>query len=336
MNTLDRTRKPASSAARFAASFLLAAVAAAVLPSTSLAQTWPTKPLRLVVPFSPGGNTDSIARISAEYLGKRLGTPVVVENKPGANGALAAEAVARAPSDGYTLFMATAPQMAVLPHLTKTPYDPVKDFDPVTIVASNVFAMAVGDAVQAKTLQDFTALVKAQPGKLAYASAGNGSVSHLSMALFLSSAKLDMMHVAYKGGAPALADVLAGHVPVYFANVAEVLPHVKGGRIRVLAVSGAKPVPQLPGVPTVASAGYAGFQTNTWNGFAAPAKTPKAIVDRIAAEMAVAAKDPEFIKRMDAIGVQVVCNKPAEMAAQLREDTALWGQAVKISGAKLE
>jgi len=309
---------------------------AALAPQAALAQSWPTKPLRLVVPFSPGGNTDSIARIGAEFLGKRLGVVVVVENKPGANGAIAAESVARAPSDGYTLFMATAPQMAVLPHLTKTPYDPIKDFDPVTIVASNVFAMAVGEAVPAKNLQEFTALARAQAGKMAYASAGNGSVSHLSMALFLSRAKVEMTHVSYKGGAPALADVLAGHVPVYFANVAEVLPHIKSNRIRVLAVSGAKRVPQLPGVPTVAESGYAGFQTNTWNGYAAPAKTPKAIVDRIAIEMAGIATDPDFIKRMDAIGVQVVCNKPAEMAAQLREDTALWGQAVKISGARLE
>jgi len=315
---------------------LLAAISALAAPSVTQAQAWPNKPLRLVVPFSPGGNTDSIARIGAEFLGRRLGQTVVVENKPGANGALAAETVARAPSDGYTLFMATAPQMAVLPHLTKTPYDPIKDFEPVTIVATNVFAMAVGEVVAAKNLQEFTALVKSQPGKLAYASAGNGSVSHLSMALFLSRAKLEMFHVAYKGGAPALADVLAGHVPVYFANVAEVLPHMTGGRIRVLAVSGAKRVSQLPGVPTLAESGYPGFQTNTWNGFAAPAKTPKAVVDRIAAEMAGAATDPEFVKRMDAIGVQVLCNKPAEMAAQLRDDTALWGQAVKISGAKLE
>jgi tripartite-type tricarboxylate transporter receptor subunit TctC len=315
-------------------SFLL--VAAALISQTAFAQTWPSRPIRLVVPFSPGGNTDSIARISAEFLGKRLGAVVIVDNKPGANGALAAEAVAHAAPDGYTMFMATAPQMAVLPHLTKTPYDPVKDFDPVTIVASNVFAMAVGEAVAAKTLQEFTAMVKAQPGKLAYASAGNGSVSHLSMALFLSRAKLDMFHVAYKGGAPALADVLGGQVPVYFANVAEVLPHVKGGRIRVLAVSGAKRVPQLPSVPTVAESGYPGFQTNTWNGFAVPAKTPKAVIDRIASEMAKAPADPEFVKRMDAIGVQVVCGTPAEAAAQLREDTALWGQAVKISGAKLE
>lgn len=300
------------------------------------AQSWPAKPLRVIVPFSAGGNTDSIARISAEFLGKRLGQAVVVDNKPGANGAIAAEAVTHAAPDGYTLFMATAPQMAVLPHLTKTPYDAQKDFEPVTIIASNVFAMAVGEKVPAKTLQEFAALARAQPGKLAYASAGNGSVSHLSMALFLAAAKLDMLHVPYKGGAPAMADVLGGQVPVYFANVAEVLPQIGGGRIRVLAVSGSQRVPQLASVPTVAESGYPGFQTNTWNGFAAPAKTPAAIVERIAQEMAAAAKDPEFNKRMEAIGVQVVCDKPAEMAAQLRDDIVLWGKAVKISGAKLE
>ncbi|HEY4371650.1 MAG TPA: tripartite tricarboxylate transporter substrate binding protein [Burkholderiales bacterium] len=304
--------------------------------SSVQAQSWPTRPLRLVVPFSAGGNTDSIARISAEFLGKRLGQTVVVDNKPGANGAIAAELVARAAPDGYTIFMATAPQMAVLPHLTKTPYDPVKDFEPVTIVASNVFAMALGEKVPAKTLQEFAALVRAQPGKLAYASAGNGSVSHLSMALFLSAAKLDMLHVPYKGGAPALADVMGGQVPVYFANVAEVLPHLNSGRIRVIAVSGTQRVPQLPGVPTVAESGYPGFQTNTWNGFAAPAKTPKAITERIAREMALAAADAEFNKRMEGIGVQVVCDKPAEMATQLKADIALWAKAVKISGAHLD
>jgi len=317
---------------RIGAAVLLSALCA----QAAFAQSWPSRPIRLVVPFSPGGNTDSIARISAEFLGKRLGASVVVDNKPGANGALAAEAVAHSAPDGYTMFMATAPQMAVLPHLTKTPYDPIKDFEPVTIVASNVFAMAVGEAVAAKNLQEFTALVKSQPGKLAYASAGNGSVSHLSMALFLSRARLEMFHVAYKGGAPALADVLGGQVPVYFANVAEVLPHIKGGRIRVLATSGPKRVSQLAEVPTVAESGYPGFQTNTWNGFAMPAKTPKAVIDRIAGEMAKAPDDPEFVKRMDAIGVQVICDKPAEAAAQLRDDIALWGQAVKISGARLE
>ncbi|MBP7566668.1 MAG: tripartite tricarboxylate transporter substrate binding protein [Burkholderiaceae bacterium] len=311
---------------------------AALTSSAALAQqpAWPTKPLRVLVPFAPGGNTDSIARVTAEFLGRKLGQTVVVENRPGANGAIAADAVARATPDGYTLFMATAPQMAILPQLTKTNYDPVKDFEPVTIVASNVFAMAVGSGTSANTLGEFVAAARAQPGKISYASAGNGSVSHLSMAMFVHAAKLDMVHVTYKGGAPAIADVMAGHVPVYFANLPEVLPQVAGGKIRVLAVSSPRRVAQLPNVPTVAESGWPDFKTETWNGLAAPAKTPKAVVDRIATEMAAIAKDPEFIKRMDTLGVQVICNTPAEMARQLRDDISLWGEAIRVSGAKLE
>ena len=313
---------------------MLSAVALGASPAWS--QTWPTKPLKIVVPFAPGGNTDSIARLTGEFLGRKLGTTVIVENRPGANGALAADAVARAAPDGYTLFMATAPQMAILPQLTRTNYDPVKDFEPITIVASNVFAMAVGSATPATSLGEFVNAARAQPGKISYASAGNGSVSHLSMAMFIAKARLDMVHVTYKGGAPAIADVMAGHVPVYFANLPEVLPQVQGGKIRVLAVSSPRRVAQLPHVPTIAESGWPDFRTETWNGLAAPAKTPKAIVDRIAGEMASVAKDPEFQKRMDTLGVEVICNTPVEFGAQLREDIALWGQAIKVSGAKLE
>lgn len=311
-------------------------VSVGLMSQSAMAQTWPNKPIKIIVPFAPGGNTDSIARISADFLGRKLNVPVIVENKPGANGALAAEMVMRAPADGYTLFMATAPQMAVLPHLTKTPYDPIKDFEPITIVASNEFAMVLGSATPAKSLREFVGLVKAQPGKIAYASAGNGSISHLSMAMFLSTAKLEMTHVTYRGGAPAMADVVAGHVPVYFANVAEALPHANSGKVNIVAVSGKQRVPQLPNVPTIAELGYRGFHSNTWNGIAAPAKTPKSIVNRIADEMAKIAKDPEFIKRMDAIGVRTVSNTPVEFAKQLRKDLETWGLAVKTSGAKLE
>jgi tripartite-type tricarboxylate transporter receptor subunit TctC len=308
----------------------------ALLGSTAFAQNWPSKPIRILVPFAAGGNTDSIARVTGEALARKLGTPVIVENRPGANGALAAEAVMRAPADGYTLFMATAPQMAILPQLTKTRYDPVKDFEPISIIASNVFALTVGSGSPAKNVADFVAAAKAQPGKLSYASAGNGSVSHLSMAMFAQRAQLDMVHVTYKGGAPALADVIAGHMPVYFANVPEVLPQVSGGRIRLLAVSSKSRLPQLPDVPTLAESGYAGFQSATWNGLSAPAQTPKAIVERVAGELAALSKEPDFVKKMESLGVQVVCNTPTEFAAQLREDMGVWGQAIKTSGAKLE
>lgn len=304
--------------------------------AASAQQNWPNKPIRILVPFAAGGNTDSIARVTAESLGRKLNTSVIVENRPGANGALAAEAVMRAPADGYTLFMATAPQMAILPQLTKTRYDPVKDFEPISIVASNVFALAVGPGSSARTLPEFVATARSAPGKVSYASAGNGSVSHLSMAMFAQRAQLDMVHVTYKGGAPALADVMAGHMPVYFANVPEVLPHMGGNRVRVLAVSSSQRLSQLPDVPTVSEAGYAGFRSATWNGLSAPAQTPKAIVDRIAAELAALAKEPDFVAKMENLGVQVVCNTPTEFAAQLREDIGVWGQAIKTSGAKLD
>ncbi len=311
-------------------------LALALLSSAALAQSWPSKPIRILVPFAAGGNTDSIARVTAESLARKLNTSVIVENRPGANGALAAEAVMRAPADGYTLFMATAPQMAILPQLTKTKYDPVKDFEPISIVASNVFALTVGPGSSAKTLSEFVATAKAAPGKVSYASAGNGSVSLLSMAMFAQRAQLDMVHVTYKGGAPAMADVMAGHIPVYFANVPEVLPHMGGNRVRVLAVSSNKRLSQLPDVPTVSEAGYMGFRSATWNGLSAPAQTPKAIVDRIAAELATLAKEPDFVTKMENLGVQVVCNTPAEFAAQLTEDIGMWGQAIKTSGAKLD
>jgi tripartite-type tricarboxylate transporter receptor subunit TctC len=326
-------RAPRRRSALQAAAVLLLALA---VPATSFAQAWPQKPIRIVVPFSAGGNTDSIARITAEWLTQKLGQTVIVENKPGASGAIAAEFVARAPADGYTLFMATLPQMAVLPAMTKTPYDPVADFAPVSIVASNAFALVVNEAVPAKTLQELVAYVRKNPTKLIYASAGNASLSHLSVVLFLKRAGIDMEHVSYKGGAPALADVVAGHAPMYFGNLAEIIPQSKSGKIRVLAVSGDKRAPQLPNVPTVAEQGYPGYRTNTWNAIAAPAKTPSAIIERLAREIGAAARDPGFIQRLENIGVDPVGNTPAEFAAVLKSDLAIWAEAVKVSGVKAD
>lgn len=314
---------------------LLLGLGLSLAVSTSAqAQTWPQKPLRIIVPFSAGGNTDSIARITAEWLTQKLGQTVIVENKPGASGAIAAEFVARAPADGYTLFMATLPQMAVLPAMTKTPYDPVADFAPVSIVASNAFALAVNDLIPAKTLPELIAYVRQRPGKLVYASAGTSSLSHLSVVLLLKRAGLEMEHVSYKGGAPALADVVAGHAPMYFGNLAEIIPQSKSGKIKVLAVSGEKRAPQLPNVPTVAEQGFPGYHTNTWNAIAAPAKTPQAVIDRLAREIAAATRDPGFIQRLENIGVDAVGNTPAEFAAVLKADLETWAEAVRVSGVK--
>ena len=311
-------------------------VAALLCAGGALAQDWPNRPVRIIVPFPPGGNTDSIARITGERLAQKLGVPVVVENRTGANGAIAAELVARAPADGYTLFLATLPQMAILPAMTKTPYDPVKDFAPVSIVGRNMFVLAINPGLPVKSLREFVAYVKERPGKIAYASAGNGSVSHLSVALLLQRAGIQMVHVSYKGGPPALADVIAGHVALYFGNVAEVTPQARAGKVRVIAVSGASRAAQYPDVGTVAEQGYPGFRTETWNAIAAPAGTPAAIIRRLADEIGVAARDPDFAARLNAIGVESVGSTPAEFASTLEADMRTWASAVKISGARVE
>jgi len=300
------------------------------------AQDWPQRPSRVIVPFTAGGNTDSIARLGAEWLAQRLGQPVLVENRPGANGSIAAEFVMRAPADGYTMLMATPSQLAILPAMTMTPYDSLKDFAPISIVGVNPFALAVHNSVPAKSLKEFVALVKARPGEIAFASAGNGAVSHLTMALFIARAGLSMNHIPYKGGSVAVTEVLGGHVPAYFGNLAEIVPQARAGKLRALAVSSEKRARQLPDVPTVAEQGFPGFQTNTWNGFVAPAKTPAAVINRVAGEIALAARDPKFIQALDQIGVDPVGNTPAEFAKVIEASIKLWAEAVKLSGAKVE
>lgn len=319
---------------QIAIAMLLAALCG--IATDALSQDWPQKPVRLIVPFPPGGVTDNIARASADWLTRRLGQNVIVENRPGASGAIAGELVAKAPADGYTLLMAALPPMVILPAMTRTPYDPVKDFAPITIVGANVFGLAVHRSLPADTLPKFVSFVKARPGQVSYASAGSGTVSHLTMALFMQRAAIDIVHVPYKGGGPAVADALAGHVSLYFGNLSEVIPHAKGARIRVLAVSGEKRAPQLPDVPTVAESGYPGFRTSTWNGIAAPAKTPQAVIERIAREMQPARNDAGFASRLHVIGVDAICGTPDEFARTLKADTVIWAEAVRISGARIE
>jgi tripartite-type tricarboxylate transporter receptor subunit TctC len=297
---------------------------------------WPQKPIRLVVPFTPGGVTDAVARLAGEWLSSRLGEAVIVDNRPGANGAIAAEFVMRAAPDGYTLLTASLPQMAILPQMTRTPYDPQRDFAPVVIVGANALALAVNDTVPSRDLRTLLAYARENPGKVSYASAGSGTVSHLTLALLLSRAGVSMAHVPYKGGGPALADVMAGHIPMYFGNLAEVLPHASGGRIRVLAVSSERRASQLPNVPTVAEQGFAGFRTNTWNGIAAPARTPAAIIDRIAREIDQATHDAGFVARLEAIGVEPVGGTAAAFARTLEGDIRLWAEAIRVSGAKVD
>jgi tripartite-type tricarboxylate transporter receptor subunit TctC len=325
---------------RITAAFLLAGAIAALplttLPSAAQAQAWPQKPLRIVVPFAAGGNTDGIARLTAERLTGVLGQQVIVENRAGANGAIAAEYVARAAPDGYTFLMAAMPLVAVLPAVARQNYDPVKDFVAISNIGSNPFVLGVHKSVPAKDVREFVAWVKSNPGKTNYASGGSGSVSHLSAALFVKRAGLDMVHVSYKGGAPAVADLLGGQVQMYFGNLSELAPHAAGGNIRIIGVSSEKRARQLPEVPTIAESGFPGFRTLTWNGLMAPAGTPQVVVTRVAAEVKKIAADPAFAARMDALGVDTIGSTPAEFADTVRADIALWADAVKAANLKIE
>jgi tripartite-type tricarboxylate transporter receptor subunit TctC len=313
-----------------------AALACVVHPSRVRAQVWPQKPVKVIVPFPPGGNSDGIARVIGQRLGERLGQQFVIENKGGSMGAIAAQEVARAPADGYTLFQPATPQIAIFPAMTKVAYDPVKDFVPISNIGTNPFVLVVHPRVPAKALQEFVDHVRSQPGKLSYATGGLGTLSHLSMVLFAKRAGLDMVHVPYKGGGPALVDLVAGHVRIYFGNLSEVIPHVKGGRLRALAASGDKRAPQLGDVPTVAESGYPGFRTITWNGLMAPTGTPKDIIGKLAREVALAVKQPDVIERLSTYGVEPLGDTPEQFAATIAADIPLWAEAVKLSGAAMQ
>jgi len=328
-------KKPMQTAA------LLAATAGALLaaPGQSQAQNWPVKPVRVIVPFAAGGNTDSIARLAAEILTGALGQQVLVDNKPGGNGVIAGETVARANADGYTLLMMPMAMAAVLPAMpstTRLPYDPVKDFAPISNLGVNAFALGLSATVPARNVREFVAHVKANPGKLNYASGGSGSVSHLSGALFVHRAGLDMAHISYKGGAPAVADLLAGQVQMYFGNLSELAPHAQSGRIRIIGVSSEKRAPQLPDVPTIAESGYQGFRTLTWNGLVAPAGTPAAVIKRIADESAAICTQAASVQRLAQLGVDPVCSTPAQFAATIRSDIVFWKDAVKSTNLRIE
>ena len=314
-------------------SALLAVLAALAWGDAAQSQTWPQKPVRIVVPFAPGGNTDGIARLIAQPLGEAFGQQFLVENKPGAAGAIATEMVARSPGDGYTLLMGTPSQIAIVPQLTKTPYDPVKDLAPISVIGTNPYVLVVNARLPVQTLAEFIAHVRRQPDKVAYAAPVFGGLSHLSMIVFMKRAGLEMTPVSYKGGAAPLADVVAGHVPVYFATLSEAVSQSRGGAIRLLAVSSERRVSQLPEVPTFAESGFPGFKVLTWNGLMAPATVAAEIIDRIVGEVSRSVKDTKFAERLAGFGVDPLGNTPAQFAAMIAADTVLWGEAVKIAGA---
>jgi len=307
------------------------------LPLAAAAQNFPSKPIRMICPFTPAGAVDIASRATAHELTRILGQTVTVDNKPGAGGNLGGAEAARSAPDGYTIFMTTSGIQSINPTLyAKMPFDPNKDLTPVAPLVSLNNVLVLHPSVPAKNLQEVIALAKKEPGKLTYASSGNGTSIHMSGAMFTQMTKTDILHIPYKGSGPAVTDLLGGQVQMMFDNIPSSLPHIKAGKLRAIATTGAKRDPALPDVPTIAEAGVPGYESGVWFGLAAPAGTPKDVIAKLNAASVQATKSPEFIKRMTDLGYNIIPGTPEDMAAMNKRDLALWAPIIKASGAKVD
>ena len=317
---------------RFAVAFALAAAVGA----SAFAQAWPAKPIRLIVPFLPGGGTDLITR----ELGNKLtgsGYTFVVDNKPGSGGNLGVDAAAKAPADGYTFVMGQTSNLAINPTLySKLPYDPLKDVTPVSLVASSPLLIVASANSPFHTLADVVKEAKAKPGTVNFASSGNGTVAHLAAEQFQKQAGIKLTHIPYKGAAQGVTDVISGQVQLYVSSVPTLLGHIKSGKMRAIAVTSLKRVDDLPQVPTIAESGYKGFEAVTWFGIVGPAGLPKDVVAKFNADINKALADPALVKKLGDQGADVAGSTPEQFAKLIRDDIARWGKAVKDSGAKVD
>ncbi|MGO4327368.1 tripartite tricarboxylate transporter substrate binding protein [Cupriavidus sp. 2TAF22] len=305
------------------------AFALALAAGTALAQTYPTKPIRLVVPFPPGGTTDVLARAVGQRLTQALGQPVVIENRPGAGATIGADAVAKSPADGYTLLMG-AVHHTIAPNVyKKLSYDFQKDLTPISVVAIVPNVLVVSPGFPARNVQELVAYAKANPGKLTYASNGNGTAHHLIGEQFKAQTGTSIVHVPYKGSAPAITDLMGGQVSMMFDTMSSALPYIKAGKLKPLAVATARRSSALPDVPTLAEAGLPGFDIASWFGILAPAGTPPEIVNRLSAEIIKALARPDVRQQLAAIGAEPVGNTPPQMTAQIREEVTRFGKLVK-------
>ena len=320
---------------RFA--ILLALCLPLCLASPLQAQDWPTRPLKIIVPYAAGGNTDAIARLLAPRLAELLGQAVTVENKAGGGGMIAADFVAKAPPDGYTLLMSSTGPHVVMPALApKIPYDPVKDFAPVSNVGNNALVLLVHPGVPAKNVAELIALLKREPDKWSVGSGGIGSTTHMSGELFKSIAGVSMTHIPFKGGAPLAVAALGGEVPISFNNMFDALPHMKAGKLRGLAVTSAKRQAQAPDLPTLAESGLPGYELGPWNGVVAPAKTPPEIVNRLSSMIQKIVREPAFQSRLNDIGSVAIGDTPEQFRAYIAVELTRWSKVVRDSGTKLE
>ena len=316
---------------------IVTAVALLAAAGNAWAQAWPTKPIRLIVPFPAGGSTDVVARLIAEKISPALGQPVVVDNRAGGGGTAGSDQAAKSTADGYTLLMGTSSTHAIAPSLyPKLNYDPVKDFAPITLLGTATILMVVHPSVPAKTVAEFVALAKSKPGQWMYGSTGNGSVSHLTAEYFKSSAGVDMQHIPYKGDSPMTLDLVAGRVQLAFGTAVAFLPHVQSGKLNALAVTDAKPSPVAPQLPTVAASGLPGFEALQWFGLFAPAGTPREVVSRVHAEVGKALQLPEVQDKLQGLGMQVAGSGPDTFAGFMLAEAGKWSKIVKQSGAKVD
>jgi tripartite-type tricarboxylate transporter receptor subunit TctC len=310
----------------FIASSFVTVSALGLMTDNATAQSWPQRPVTLIIPYPPGGNVDTQARIMAERLSAKLGQPFIVQNKAGATGAIATDFVAKAEPDGYTLLFASSAQTTSVPMTEKVNYKP-EDLIPISASGSSPMIMGVHAGFPAKTLKEFVEHVKNNPGKYNYASAGPGSIGHLTAALFLFRAKLDILHIPYKGGAPAVADLLGGQVQMYFGNAVELLPLADSDKVRLIAVSSKDRLKQIPQVQAVSEV-LPGFEMRTWNGMLAPARTPQPIVDLLAKEIQAIAKEPAVIEKLASFGVDAISTSPDQFVEMLKAERGIYGEAI--------
>ena len=314
----------------------LAAAALTLASVAAQAQAWPAKPVKLVVSYPPGGTLDAVARIIATPLSQRLGQPVVVDNRAGAGGAIGGDLVAKSAPDGYTVLL-DASNHAQNPALrSKMPFDTLRDLAPVSLLVKVPNVLVVNPATSIKTVQDLVAQAKAKPGEINFASSGNGSAQHLAAEQFSAMAGVRMTHVAYKGGGPALTDVMAGQVPVFFGSLASSLAYIQGGKLRAVAVTGKARAAVLPQLPTVAEAGLPGYEVYEWNAVFVPAGTPTVVTERLARELAAVLQEPEVRKRLEATGAEIIGSTPAELDAFRRAELAKWSKLAKDNKIQLD
>ncbi|MFN7086972.1 MAG: Bug family tripartite tricarboxylate transporter substrate binding protein [Burkholderiales bacterium] len=305
--------------------------------SSAFAQTYPAKPIRFIVPFTPGGGNDTIARLIGQKLTAATGQQVIIDNRPGAGGAIGAEAAAKSPADGYTLFLAGVATHGINPNLRKKlNYDPIKDFDPVSLIASAPLLVVVHPSLPVKSVKELVALAKARPGQINYASNGAGGSSHMAVELFKSMTGTHLVHIPYKGLAPALTDLLSGEVQLMFSSAVAMLPQVKAGRLRAIAMTGARRSPAIPDIPTVAEAGVPGYETGSWYGIVVPAGTPKPAIDKLSREVITIVHAPDITGRLNEEAIIAIGGTPEEFGAHIRKELARWAKVIRQAGIQLD